>query len=174
MSLPNIENLRNVTKFLNELESYKVRLEQLTKKLESTKMDYANKEKAEYKRVLDTEKTKINLKQIDAEIIEIREKELEIRENLYEEVSSKVDNFVDGDKFSEFFGDLLEEIKKQGDAEICAGDDVSNLLPDGVKSKKAEDGVIKITVGVKTYIVSPEVVKKQLYTNLLYKILPTE
>lgn len=174
MSLPNIKDLQKVTDLLGQVDSLEAEIASLNGELERTAAEYKNKEDAEYKRLLEETKNRINLDKINEEIQDIRSQENEIRGRVESEIEKSVDSYFDKeDNYKAFIEELVSVLEKEyGSLEAAADPDLAKLLPSKLSPKKGEVGQLRIITWPRTYILDIDVVKGELRERLLTELLP--
>lgn len=173
MAKPSFFQLKQITDYLSEIEQLKIQITKATTELEKTKKDYALAEDLEKERLETEIKLRLLLESIDAELSQLRLKELEIKENLDKQILKAVDEYLNHGEFKNFVGDLLHHLEKNKiKYSVKISKNLSNLIPSGHKvSEIAEKNQFRIELEEKDYVLDIVPLKNLMYQKLLQEVL---
>jgi len=174
MSLPSILELQKVARLLSEVDLYSEKFEVLSVELEQVEGEVSRKSGEEYSREVDNAKRKISLEKMSLDVEKLQADEEELKKEIDKILDAKVEEFLSSGKYKEFVEDLVLKLKEEGKVEAIVGEDLKDFVPEGVAVVDGVKGELKFVLGVKTYVLSPKEVARELKDKLIKKLLPTE
>lgn len=168
MALPNLTQLQEIHTLLKEIESLEQQIKATADELESVRVQHEEDKKALKERYIDETKQFILLDLIEKELKELRIEESKLRESLEKSIDESIEEYLSSGSYKQYIADLAQKLEKKYPNQkltLMASNDCSQYVA-GAESVEG-NGIIRIEIPPKTYILDPQTISAQLKNKLI-------
>ena len=161
LSIPHLSILHKISDLEQKISSLESELARLQSKLEETREHYAQAKKSEYTRLLSVFTQENTLLKIQEEILELRQKEKQLRVDIESKIDTSLQNFFEKDGLEGLVKKIVDKEKtNKRDVKISVSQNleskVNNLDSYASIEVVSGDDVLRVQAEDKTYILDKD------------------
>jgi hypothetical protein len=170
MSKPNLQEIKDISILLDQIDQYKHLILSESKKLEDTKNYYSNLENIEKDKILKDLTQKSSLLQLDKDIESYRGQEQGQKTLLFSKLDKAFQSFVDSDGMKNIINDAISRFEGE-DYKVFCDPKFKSMLPGVDNVYPSGPGLLRLSSQTKEYILDPDYLKKLVFDRFLVSII---
>ncbi|MBC7472090.1 MAG: hypothetical protein H7196_02405 [candidate division SR1 bacterium] len=166
MSQPNLQEIKDISILLDQIEEYKHLIDSANIQLQNTKEYYKSLESVEKSKIYNDLKQKSNLIQLNNDIQEYRKQEMNQKISIISDLNNYFDDFFESDEAKTIIVDVIKTFKDEP-YEVYCDSKYQSILSPGQNYKKTTEGNIRICSETKEYTLDPKYLNPLVFEQLL-------